>query len=323
VKLSLNEFSKLTLVFALTAALGRAQAVPQQTGTPGYLFSNGTTLTWGNISTGASGALDCVSQPGVCDIVTAVVPLKGLANLWTGANDFSNGSFLRLPTGSGVPSAGCGVPTDSGKVYVRNDAKAPNASVYICDQNAPGAYSWELLQTASVNAAPANRVDANAALPSASGANYQPPLTFTGTGPKTASSIGNSTPGDCAQWDANGNVVDSGAPCNTPASPAVPVQASGGGGSTLGGMPVYSSKGAAVRGHIVTGRSTFGGYYHATITFSGQAAFTSATSYVCTGSDISAAVSPIGVEQKSGSEVTFYSASGKGANPFSYICVGN
>jgi hypothetical protein len=45
--------------------------------------------------------------------------------------------------------------------------------------------------------------------------NYQAPLSFTGNGAKTASSTGSITTNDCIKWDANGNVVDSGSPCNS------------------------------------------------------------------------------------------------------------
>jgi hypothetical protein len=45
--------------------------------------------------------------------------------------------------------------------------------------------------------------------------NYQTPLTFTGTGSKTASSTGTTTANNCAKWDASGNVVDAGTPCGT------------------------------------------------------------------------------------------------------------
>jgi len=49
--------------------------LPAQTGIAGYLTTNGTTPSWGNITTGASGALDCSTTPGTCDI-TSIVPLK-------------------------------------------------------------------------------------------------------------------------------------------------------------------------------------------------------------------------------------------------------
>jgi hypothetical protein len=320
VKFFLNESASLLAISFGLAVFVNAQTLPQQTGTPGYLVSNGNTAAWGNIATGPSGALDCVSQPGVCDIVTALVPLKVTANTWSGANDFGSAAFLRLLSGPGIPLIGCALPTDSGKVYVRNDSKTPNSSLYICDQNAPGLYSWELVQNArnstplSLGAASANLPPAGAARPLNAGdipaLNYQPPLSFTGDGSKTVSSNGAVTADDCAKWDSHGNVVDAGAPCS-----------SGGGGGS--GMPIYTSKGVPLRGHIVTGRSSFGGYYHATVTFSGSAAFTNATSYVCTGNDISGATAPIGVQQNSGAGVTFFSAAGNGTNTFSYICVGN
>ena len=74
---------------AITAASSAAGNLPSQTGTAGYLVTNGTSASWGNITTGGSGALDCASTAGVCDVVTAVVPLKASANVFTGVNKFS------------------------------------------------------------------------------------------------------------------------------------------------------------------------------------------------------------------------------------------
>ena len=122
---------------------GATGNLPAPTRTAGYLVTNGTTVSWGNIVTGGSGALDCVTMPGVCDI-TDLVPLKISANIWTGANDFSKASFLRVASGPGVPAAGCGSASDVGKVYMRNDAKASGASLYVCSQTGNGAYAWEL-----------------------------------------------------------------------------------------------------------------------------------------------------------------------------------
>ncbi len=72
---------------AIRTALAAA-SLPTQTGSAGYLISNGTSVSWGNITSGPSGALDCVSTPGVCDIVTGVVPMKAAANVFTGVNKF-------------------------------------------------------------------------------------------------------------------------------------------------------------------------------------------------------------------------------------------
>jgi hypothetical protein len=102
-----------------------------------------TVVTW-PITTGGSGALDCATIPGVCDVATAVVPLKTSANTWSGANDFSAAAFLRLPSGAGIPQTGCSVAVNAGSAYVRNDAQAPGQSLYVCAQTAPGVYAWEL-----------------------------------------------------------------------------------------------------------------------------------------------------------------------------------
>ena len=94
-----------TNIFTPLATGTGGSGLPGPTGTPGYLFSNGTTVSWGNLLTGGSGALDCVSTPGRCD-VTSIVPLKNAANTWTGANDF-HAALVRLPesTVSGLPPA--------------------------------------------------------------------------------------------------------------------------------------------------------------------------------------------------------------------------
>jgi hypothetical protein len=72
--------------FALDAALG---------GGGYYLYSCTAVNTWTQFGyvAGASGALasSCSSVPCTIDI-TAAVPLKALANIWTGANDFSGAS---------------------------------------------------------------------------------------------------------------------------------------------------------------------------------------------------------------------------------------
>jgi hypothetical protein len=76
---------------------GGGDGLPSQTGTAGYLTTNGSAASWGNITTGGSGALDCATVPGQCDLVTAIVPFKASANTWTGLNDFSGTSAFKLP----------------------------------------------------------------------------------------------------------------------------------------------------------------------------------------------------------------------------------
>ena len=139
-----TEKSVRTAIAAVVTAAGN---LPAQTGNAGYLSTNGSVASWGNIATGASGALDCATVPGVCDIVTAIVPLKPAANAWTGANDFSGAAFLRIATGAGIPATGCSAASNVGSVYMRNDTQATGASLYVCSQTGNGAYSWELAQT--------------------------------------------------------------------------------------------------------------------------------------------------------------------------------
>jgi hypothetical protein len=128
--------------------------LPAQSGSAGYLLSNGSTMSWGNIATGGTGALDCSTIPGVCDEVTAIAPLKTAPNVWTGANDFSGATLLRLVTGAGAPASGCALPTDVGSVYMRSDAQTTGASLYVCSETGKGIYSWELGQSASASALP-------------------------------------------------------------------------------------------------------------------------------------------------------------------------
>lgn len=96
---------------------GAASGLPSQTGLTGYLTTNGTTDSWSNIVTGGSGALDCATVPGQCD-VTQIVPLMDKANTWTGANDFHS-ALLRIPesTVAGLPAAS----SNTGREFMLTD----------------------------------------------------------------------------------------------------------------------------------------------------------------------------------------------------------
>jgi hypothetical protein len=66
---------------------------------------------------------------------------------------------------------------------------------------------------------------------------------YSGNGGKTATTTGTLTSGDCAKWDANGNVIDAGAAC-------------GSGGATLpagtvGQFPYYAAAGTTVVAHTL------------------------------------------------------------------------
>lgn len=96
---------------------GSGGSLPSQTGHAAqYLTTNGTVASWGNIVTGVSGALDCVTIQGTCDVVTSVVPLKANANTFSGAQTFS-GPFstqgVTSATDGTVASASTIAPTTS------------------------------------------------------------------------------------------------------------------------------------------------------------------------------------------------------------------
>ena len=82
--------------------------MPAQTGTAGYLVSNGTSANWGDIVTGPSGAL-CAGTgcsggtAGTVDIVTSVVPRLAAANTFTGVNKFQQ-LQVNIYTVAGLPA---------------------------------------------------------------------------------------------------------------------------------------------------------------------------------------------------------------------------
>jgi hypothetical protein len=66
---------------------------------------------------------------------------------------------------------------------------------------------------------------------------YQAPLAFTGSGAKTASSTGTTAANDCAKWDANGNVIDAGAPCGSGSGAGISAPSS----TVIGAVPQYGN----------------------------------------------------------------------------------
>ena len=91
-------------------------------GTVAYLFVNGATLSWGNITTGGSGALDCVDYQGACDVLPAIMPFLAGVNVWTGVNDFSEAAWVAIPTGTPLTSsASCStgqIEYDTSYIYI-------------------------------------------------------------------------------------------------------------------------------------------------------------------------------------------------------------
>jgi hypothetical protein len=102
---------------------GSGSGLPTQTGTAGYLITNGFSPSWGNITTGGSGALDCSTVPGQCDIVTALVPMKASSNTFSGANDFSASPFLAIPSGT---------PATSSALCTRGAIQFDSSFIYVC-----------------------------------------------------------------------------------------------------------------------------------------------------------------------------------------------
>jgi hypothetical protein len=72
-------------------------------------------------------------------------------NGWSGGHqDLSATLSLRLKGGAGAPVASdCNSASHVGRVYVRSDAAAQNASLYLCANTAAGNYAWELAQSTS------------------------------------------------------------------------------------------------------------------------------------------------------------------------------
>ena len=89
--------------------------------------------------------------------------------------------------------------------------------------------------------------------------------------------------------------------------------------TTTGTMPMFNDSGAAINApHMVTGASILAAGA-STVTFSAAAAFTSASSYVCTANDANG-VNAVKVTNTSGTQMTL---TGTGTNTVKFICAGN
>ncbi len=66
---------------------------------------------------------------------------------------------------------------------------------------------------------------------------YQATLSFTGTGTKTISSTAAGVSNNCAKWDANGNVIDAGAPCGTGSGSSITTPST----TTIGNVPQFGN----------------------------------------------------------------------------------
>ena len=164
--------------------------------------------------------------------------------------DFS-GAASTIPAKSGTT-----VPTSCkvGEMFF-NTSNAPGQNLYLC---AP-ANSWTLLVGGgggSTVGTVLSGTNGQFAFYAASGStltghtltaadipalNYQAPLTFTGSGANTASSTGSTTANDCVKWDANGNVVDAGAPCGSGSGSTAATFSTLTGGTNTGAVLVIGS----------------------------------------------------------------------------------
>ena len=170
--------------------------------------------------------------------------------------DFSGAaSTIPAKSGSTVP-ASCKL----GEFFF-NTSNAPGQNLYLC---AP-ANTWTVLAGGSGStvgtvlsgtagqvayyATSGSTVTGHTLVPSDIPAlSYQAPLLFTGTGTKTASSTGSVTANDCAKWDANGNVIDAGAPCGSGTGSAATFPTLSGGTNNSAALLVGSGASLAATG---------------------------------------------------------------------------
>ena len=87
------------------------------------LFTTNSSNTAVSTATGASGAL-AIDTSGVLDIVTSVVPRVAAANTWTGAQDFTGASFIKIKVGTTAPP--CSVTGDEGSMWLDTTTATAN-----------------------------------------------------------------------------------------------------------------------------------------------------------------------------------------------------
>ena len=102
------------------------RTLPEHTGKPGYLISDGKRAFWGEMITGKSGAL-CAGKgcpdgiDGTVDIMTSVVPRLAAYNEFTGVNKFERLQVAVYPVAK-LPKCNSAF---EGQIEGVNDAKEP------------------------------------------------------------------------------------------------------------------------------------------------------------------------------------------------------
>jgi hypothetical protein len=85
------------------------------------------------------------------------VPQLSGNNSWTGSNDFSGATSFYGRRGSGAPASGeCDAAAEVGQLYLRDDAAAANATLYICSKTGASSYAWELVAGGSGTVTPSS-----------------------------------------------------------------------------------------------------------------------------------------------------------------------
>jgi len=148
-------------------------------GTPATITIDSDDRTFFDGSSVRAGTgITVTTAAGVQEVNTdpTVIPTFAGINAFTGESDFSAATKLRLRTGSGTPpGVTCDEAAEVGSVYMRSDAQAVNASLFVCSQTGSGTYAWELAQSAGgsgggdVSSNTSTSVDGEIALFSGSG----------------------------------------------------------------------------------------------------------------------------------------------------------
>jgi len=206
-------------------------------------------------SAGTFAANDCAKWDASGNVIDAGIPCANVASGTAGQFGFYSASGTSITphtlVASDIPALNYQAPlsfTGNGTkaasatgTFTVSDCAKWDANGNIIDAGSPcatvaaGTTGQFAVYSASGSALAAHTLTA-ADIPALS---YQAPLSFTGTGTKTISSTAAGVANNCAKWDANGNVVDAGAPCGTGSGSGSTLSAPS--TTTVGNVPQYSN----------------------------------------------------------------------------------